>query len=110
MAGRAEPGSMAPQAPRPAVDSSQESYDLDDLYQGYFDEVPKKPRPTGIFGANAELGQMLGLDNAWVVNLIRALGNYGEIFERNLAPIGLQRGPNALWTTPVGQQYAPPFR
>jgi general L-amino acid transport system substrate-binding protein len=41
--------------------------------------------------------------------VIAALGNYGEIFERNLAPLGLQRGPNALWNQ-GGLQYAPPFQ
>jgi general L-amino acid transport system substrate-binding protein len=53
---------------------------------------------------------MLSLDNAWAVNVIRAVGNYGEVFERNLKPIGLQRGPNALWTQEGGLQYSPPFR
>jgi general L-amino acid transport system substrate-binding protein len=69
-----------------------------------------RPEVQRMLGRTGGLGQMLGLDNAWVVNMIRGLGNYGEIFERNLAPLGLQRGPNALWTTPGGQQYAPPFR
>jgi len=41
--------------------------------------------------------------------VIRGVGNYAEIFERNLGPIGLQRGPNALWTN-GGLQYSPPFR
>ncbi len=70
------------------------------------------PRPDvqRILGRTAELGRMLGVDNAWMLNIIRTLGNYGEIFERNLTPIGLQRGRNALWTTPGGLQYAPPFR
>ena len=44
------------------------------------------------------------------MNVIKATGNYGEIFARHLQPIGIQRGPNALWTTPGGQQYALPFR
>jgi general L-amino acid transport system substrate-binding protein len=53
---------------------------------------------------------MLGLDNAWMLNVIRSVGNYGEVFERNLTPIGLQRGRNGLWTMPGGLQYSPPFR
>jgi general L-amino acid transport system substrate-binding protein len=44
-----------------------------------------------------------------MVNIIRNLGNYGEVFARHLQPIGIQRGPNALWTQ-GGLQYAPPFR
>jgi len=68
-----------------------------------------RPDVQRMLGRNGELGQMLGLESNWAVNVIRAVGNYGELFERNLAPIGLQRGPNALWTK-GGLQYAPPFR
>ncbi|MCW8086743.1 amino acid ABC transporter substrate-binding protein [Sabulicella glaciei] len=69
-----------------------------------------RPEVQRMLGRTGGLGQMLGVDNAWMVNIIRGVGNYGEIFERNLTPIGLQRGPNALWTTQGGLQYAPPFR
>jgi general L-amino acid transport system substrate-binding protein len=69
-----------------------------------------RPEVQRILGRTGGLGQMMGVDNAWMLNVIRTLGNYGEVFTRNLTPIGLQRGPNALWTTPGGQQYAPPFR
>jgi len=52
------------------------------------------PRPDvqRMLGRTGGLGQMMGLDNAWMVNLLRTLGNCGEIFQRNLGPIGLQRG------------------
>ena len=69
-----------------------------------------RPEVQRILGRTGDLGRMLGVDNAWMLNIIRGVGNYGEIFERNLTPIGLQRGRNALWTTPGGLQYAPPFR
>jgi len=69
-----------------------------------------RPEVQRILGRTGELGRMLGVDNAWMANIIRTLGNYGEVFERNLTPIGLQRGRNALWTTPGGLQYSPPFR
>ncbi|MBY0339261.1 MAG: amino acid ABC transporter substrate-binding protein [Acetobacteraceae bacterium] len=69
-----------------------------------------RPEVQRIVGRTGDMGRMLGLDNAWMVNIIRTVGNYGEIFQRHLNPIGLQRGPNALWTTPGGLQYAPPFR
>ena len=64
-----------------------------------------------LLGRTGDLGRMLGLDNAWAANVIRAVGNYGEMFQRNLAPLGIQRdeSPNALWTK-GGLQYAPPFR
>ncbi|MDB5314519.1 MAG: amino acid transporter substrate-binding protein [Rhodospirillales bacterium] len=69
-----------------------------------------RPDVQRLLGRTSELGQMLGVDNRWMVNILRVTGNYGEIFTRNLTPLGLQRGPNALWTTPGGLQYAPPFR
>ncbi len=70
----------------------------------------QRPEVQRMLGKNGGLGQMLGVPNEWVVNVIRATGNYGEIFTRHLTPLGIQRGPNALWTTPGGQQYAMPFR
>ncbi|GAB4416433.1 MAG: amino acid ABC transporter substrate-binding protein [Anaerolineae bacterium] len=57
-------------------------------------------------------GSLLGLDNDFVVNVIRAVGNYGEIFDRNVginSPLGLERGLNALWTD-GGLIYAPAWR
>lgn len=54
----------------------------------------------------------LGLESDWLVNVVSAVGNYGEIFDRNLGPstaLGLERGLNALWTD-GGLLYAPPFR
>jgi len=58
---------------------------------------------------NAVFDPGLGLDPAFAVNVISAVGNYGEIFQRNIAPLGIDRGLNALWTD-NGLQYAPPFR
>ncbi|HYF08023.1 MAG TPA: amino acid ABC transporter substrate-binding protein [Acetobacteraceae bacterium] len=74
-------------------------------------QMVNDPRPEvqRMLGRTGDLGRMLGVDNAWLVNAIRAVGNYGEIFQRHLTPIGIQRGPNALWTQ-GGLQYAPPFR
>ena len=82
------------------------------ITQANVQQMMNDPRPEvqRILGRNGELGKMLGLDNLWAVNIIKAVGNYGEIFQRNLVPIGIQRGPNALWTTPGGLQYSPPFR
>ncbi len=60
-------------------------------------------------GRTGDLGRMMGLDNDWAVKVIRAVGNYGEIWERNMTPIGFPRGINNLWTR-GGLQYAPPMR
>ena len=61
-------------------------------------------------GGNAS-GSYLGIANDFMVEVIRQVGNYGEIFERNLgvSPFNLERGINALWTD-GGLLYAPPFR
>jgi len=58
------------------------------------------------------LGEMLGLDKDWAMRAIKSVGNYGELFERNIGentPIGLSRGLNAQWTN-GGLLYSPPFR
>jgi general L-amino acid transport system substrate-binding protein len=58
------------------------------------------------------LGADLGLGNDWVVNVIKGVGNYGEVFERNLgsgSPLKIARGLNALWSK-GGILYAPPIR
>lgn len=59
-------------------------------------------------GDNAT-GSLFGIANDFMVTVITQVGNYGEIFERNLAPLGLERGVNALWTN-GGLLYSPPFR
>jgi general L-amino acid transport system substrate-binding protein len=60
-------------------------------------------------GGSGEFGKMLGLDKRWAYNIIKQVGNYGESFERNLAPLGVDRGINKLWNQ-GGLMYAPPLR
>jgi general L-amino acid transport system substrate-binding protein len=65
-----------------------------------------------ILGTDGTFGEALGLTNDWAANVIKAVGNYGEIFERNVgagSPLKIERGLNALWTND-GLQYAPPIR
>lgn len=65
-----------------------------------------------LLGVEGEFGEQLGLSNDWAVRAIRAVGNYGEIYERNVgtqSPLSIPRGLNALWTR-GGIQYAPPVR
>ena len=72
----------------------------------------KDPEVLRLLGVEGNQGAELGLDVNWAYNIIKAVGNYGEIFERNIGvntPIGLARGLNALWTD-GGLQYSPPFR
>jgi general L-amino acid transport system substrate-binding protein len=63
-------------------------------------------------GARPGVGKGLGLDDKWVSNVIEAVGNYGEIFDRHLgrgSPFKLARGPNRSWMR-GGLQYPLPFR
>jgi general L-amino acid transport system substrate-binding protein len=70
------------------------------------------PEINRLLGTEGELGAMFGLENDWALNVISAVGNYGESFERHIGentPIGLARGLNAQWID-GGLLYAPPFR
>jgi general L-amino acid transport system substrate-binding protein len=65
-----------------------------------------------ILGKSEDTGKLLGLDKNWMVNALKATGNYGEIFERNVGPktpLNLPRGTNNLWSK-GGLMYAPPVR
>ena len=65
-----------------------------------------------LVGVEGDFGQAIGLDNDWAVRIIKAVGNYGEIYDRNVGKqtrINIDRGLNALWTE-GGLQYAPPIR
>ena len=65
-----------------------------------------------ILGGTEDTGKLLGLDKDWAARAIKATGNYGEIFERNVgptSPLALPRGINNLWNK-GGIQYAPPIR
>ncbi|WP_420391978.1 amino acid ABC transporter substrate-binding protein [Acuticoccus sp.] len=70
------------------------------------------PEIQEFLGATGDLGQSLGLDADWVVEVVGAVGNYGEIYERTLgegSALGLSRGLNALWSD-GGLHYPPPFK
>ncbi|WP_203074848.1 amino acid ABC transporter substrate-binding protein [Falsiroseomonas ponticola] len=60
-------------------------------------------------GRTGDLGRMLGLENDWAVRVVRSVGNFGEMWERHITPLGSPRGINNLWTR-GGLQYAPPMR
>ncbi|HHP7236251.1 MAG TPA: amino acid ABC transporter substrate-binding protein [Desulfobacterales bacterium] len=78
------------------------------------DEMLKSDNPAiqRFLGVTPGLGKALGLDEKYAYNIIKQVGNYGEIYERNVGvntPLGLERGLNALWTD-GGLMYAAPFR
>ena len=72
----------------------------------------KKPDVMRFVGTDGEFGDQIGLDKDWAVRIIRRVGNYGEVYERNVgsgSPLGIPRGLNQLWNA-GGILYAPPIR
>jgi general L-amino acid transport system substrate-binding protein len=70
------------------------------------------PEIKRFLGTSPGMGKALGLDENWAYNIVKQVGNYGEIYERNVGPntqLGLERGLNGLWTK-GGIMYAAPFR
>ena len=70
---------------------------------------PKVQRFLGVSPGN---GKALGLDEKLAYNIVKLVGNYGEVFERNVGEntaLGIERGLNALWTD-GGLMYSPPFK
>ncbi len=68
----------------------------------------KVKNPDGTEADN-DFGKGIGLGPDWAYNIIKNVGNYGEVFDRNLAQLKIARGKNALWSQ-GGLQYAPPIR
>jgi general L-amino acid transport system substrate-binding protein len=72
----------------------------------------KKPDVMRLVGTEGAYGEELGLTKDWAVRIIRHVGNYGEVYERNVgtgSKLGIPRGLNQLWSA-GGIQYAPPIR
>jgi general L-amino acid transport system substrate-binding protein len=70
------------------------------------------PNIRRLVGTEGEFGEQLGLTKDWAARAVRAVGNYGEVYERNVGTqsrLSIPRGLNALWTL-GGIQYAPPIR
>lgn len=78
------------------------------------DEMKGSENPSirRLLGVEGTYGEAIGISNEWAYNAVKQVGNYGEIFERNVGPdtpLGISRGLNALWSN-GGIQYAPPIR
>src|ERR1700759_550220 len=72
----------------------------------------KKPDVMRLVGTEGHYGEELGLTKDWAARIIRHVGNYGEVYERNIgagSKLGIPRGLNQLWSA-GGIQYAPPIR
>jgi general L-amino acid transport system substrate-binding protein len=71
-----------------------------------------QPEIRRLLGVEGNFGEQLGLSKDWVVHIIKQVGNYGEVFDRNVgagSKLAISRGLNRLWTK-GGIQYAPPVR
>ena len=82
--------------------------------KGNVDQMMKSENPEikRLLGTEGKFGEAIGLTNDWAVRVIKHLGNYGEVFARNVgetSPLKIQRGQNALWSK-GGQQYGWPIR
>ncbi len=75
------------------------------------DEMQRSTNPDirRLLGAEGDLGHGLGVDAKWAVNVIKAVGNYGEMWDRTVAPLGIPRRINNLWNK-GGLHYPPPIR
>ncbi|MBL8702569.1 MAG: amino acid ABC transporter substrate-binding protein [Alphaproteobacteria bacterium] len=67
------------------------------------------PSVQRFLGTQGEYGKMLGVDAKWAAAIVKQVGNYAEVFERHVTPLGIERGVNKLWKD-GGLQYAPPMR
>ena len=71
-----------------------------------------QPEIRRLLGVEGNFGEQLGLSKDWVVRIVRQVGNYGEVYDRNVGAgsrLAISRGLNRLWTK-GGIQYAPPIR
>lgn len=86
-----------------------------DITRANVEQTVRQTRDPGLrrlTGSEGGYGKALGIPDDWAVRAIAAVGNYGEMFERNLgsdSPLKLERGANRLWTQ-GGLMYSPPFR
>jgi general L-amino acid transport system substrate-binding protein len=79
--------------------------------QANVDEMTKSTNPDirRLLGNEGDLGKAMGLDNKFAVNIVKAVGNYGEMWDRTITPLGIPRGINNLWNK-GGLHYPPPIR
>lgn len=91
------------------LDAEELGVGLDTVDQALASEKPAVKR---LIGKEGGFGEEIGLSHDWAVNILKSVGNYGDIYERNLgtgSPLGIPRGLNQLWSL-GGIQYAPPIR
>lgn len=88
--------------------------EADGVTSSNVDEMKKSDNPEirRLLGVEGDFGAGLGLPLDWAYQIIKQVGNYGEVFDKNIGPatpVAIARGPNGLWSK-GGLQYAPPIR
>ena len=86
-----------------AEESGVTSKNVDDMLKSTNPDIKR------LLGTEGDMGKALGVDNKWVVNVVKAVGNYGEMFDRTVGPLGIPRGINNIWSK-GGLHYPPPIR
>ena len=86
-----------------AEEEGVDSKNVDDMLKS------DKPNIRRLLGVEGDMGKALGVDNRWAYNAVKQVGNFAEIWDRDITPMGVQRGINNLWTK-GGLQYPPPIR
>ena len=86
-----------------AEESGVTAANVDDMQES------RSPDIRRLVGAEGDLGHALGLDNRFAVAVLKSVGNYGEIWDRAITPLGIPRGANNLWNK-GGLHYPPPMR
>ena len=108
MRGVATPGRMIGAASRRAAEElGVTSANVDEMRAS-----STNPEVKRLLGVGDDLGQKLGLKADWAYQIVKQVGNYSEIYERNMGestPLGLPRGLNSLWRD-GGLLFSPPFR
>ena len=67
------------------------------------------PEIRRLLGLEGDMGRALGVDNRFGYNIIKQVGSYADMWQRNIVPVGIPRGLNRLWNQ-GGLHYAPPLR
>jgi len=91
------------------LDAEELGVGLDTIEEALTSE---KPAVRRLVGNEGNYGEDIGLSNNWAADILKSVGNYGEIYDRNLgtgSPLGIPRGLNELWSL-GGIHYAPPIR
>nr|WP_320823562.1 amino acid ABC transporter substrate-binding protein [Reinekea sp.] len=91
------------------VEAEEMGLNSTNIAQFLVDSNKATPAQLRFVGREGSLGENLGLDAKWSYNVIRLVGNYGEIWDRNISGLELPRGLNNLWNN-GGIMYAPPVR